>query len=533
MRCNEDTDCSRFVDGNGRANISEDVPTLKEERNRVTAWKRFGLAVFWLTAIANDGRAQVPPVASAQSPARFASSQSAFADHSAIKPLLRVDGKHFRDRAGRVVLLRGVNVSGGAKVPPFLPVRSLSDLDVLPAYGFNVIRLVFIWEAFEPSLGVYNLDYLRTIRQVADATWQRGLYVIIDLHQDGFSRFTAKGAGDGFPPWACSKRAELSTPDNGPNCKNWPIKMVIDPAVHRSFNDFYSDIDGHRTRYLAMLDQLSREFSSCPGVIGYDLLNEPWGRERQEISPLYHDAAHVIRAHDPSAIMFIEGHVSTNYGIQTKLARPTFGNVAYAPHFYDPLTIMRNGWRGRPLVIRHAFQNMKAKADEWNVPLFLGEFGRPPSARASNHYISKIYDHLDESLASGAQWNYTPTWTAVNQDDWNAEDFNILGPDGTPRNNFQPRPYPAATAGTPLRFAFEKAAEPGQSHRLDYVWQHDPARGTTEIFLPYSVFPTSATMSEIHGVDVGLTRSPDGQVLTCRSSTAQIIHIQLRAIAPR
>ena len=491
----------------------------------MTPWMRLGLAAIGLAAFGNVCQGEVPPVASALSSARFTTPQSA------LKPLLRIDGKHFRDRDGRVILLRGVNVSGGTKVPPFLPVRSLSDLDILPAYGFNVIRLVFIWEAFEPSPGVYQYDFLRTMRQVADAAWQRGLYVVVDLHQDGFSRFTAKGAGDGFPPWACTKRAELSAPDNGPDCKNWPIMMATDPAVHRSFRDFYDNTDGHRERYLAMLDLLSREFSSCPGVIGYDLLNEPWGREREEISPLYQDAAHVIRSNDPSAIMFIEGHVSTNCGMQTKLARPTFGNVAYAPHFYDPVTIMRNGWRGRPLVIRHAFQNMTAKSEEWNIPLFLGEFGLPPSARASNHYISKIYDHLDESLASGAQWNYTPTWTAEKQDGWNAEDFNILGPDGRPRNNFQPRPYPAATAGTPLKFTFHKAAEPGHAHRLDYVWQHDPARGATEIFLPESLFPAASTGYDVHGADVGLSRINGGQILTCRSSRAQIIHLRLRAVA--
>jgi endoglycosylceramidase len=445
-------------------------------------------------------------------------------------PLLRTAGRHFVDAQGRVVILRGVNLAGDSKVPPFASCAGAADLDRMRDLGFNVIRLLFVWEAFEPAPGVYNDAYANDLVAVAAAARQRGMATIVDFHQDGFSRFTSRGAGDGFPGWAVSPRGRASTPDNGPACKNWAILMATDPTTHKSFADFFADCRGVRTRYLAMVGRAAAAFADEPGVIGYDLMNEPWGDEVTQLAPLYRDAAAVIQAAHPSAILFLEGHLSTNCGLATRLPRPDYGPVAYAPHYYRLLTVALRRWYGTTVGMNRGFVNMTATAQDWDVPLFLGEFGIWAEAVHADNYVSAIYDRLDACLASGAQWCYAPRWNPQAKDGWNTEDFNILDPSGTLRPNFRPRPYPRATAGMPLHFCYAAAECAGGPPTFVFDWNHDPDRGVTEIFVPTSVFP-DGSLVEVVGQDVSWHRDPARQLLVCRGASATTIHLKVTAPA--
>ena len=69
----------------------------------------------------------------------------------------------------------------------------------LSCYGFNLVRLVVTWEAvMHENPGVIDYDYLTYLSKLIDIAAQYGIYVIIDPHQDVWSRFTG---GDGAPWW--------------------------------------------------------------------------------------------------------------------------------------------------------------------------------------------------------------------------------------------------------------------------------------------------------------------------------------------
>ena len=118
----------------------------------------------------------------------------------------------------RRIYMRGVNVGG--KMPlghtTFVYnnqqpkkgsfVGTLFDLETIDEHlrrllscGFTLLRLNVTWEAIEPEVeGVYDTAYLRYLLSVVQACGRHNIQVIIDSHQDAWSRWTG---GDGAPKW--------------------------------------------------------------------------------------------------------------------------------------------------------------------------------------------------------------------------------------------------------------------------------------------------------------------------------------------
>ncbi len=152
------------------------------------------------------------------------SEESAYDNNMTIYPLSPDKGEWFRERGfGRVVMIRAINLSGESKRPagcqsqmdclylnpedvtfvgrPF-PLSTSDEvyaakvhLARIRSWGFNALRFIVSWEAIEGrGPGMYDHEYLKYVRSVVRLCGTFGLGVIIDFHQDVWSRFTG---GDG------------------------------------------------------------------------------------------------------------------------------------------------------------------------------------------------------------------------------------------------------------------------------------------------------------------------------------------------
>jgi len=249
------------------------------------------------------------------------------------------------DVAGRTVLLRGVNVAGieddvyahaaghapgpaplwpadpasydgicpvnshaGAE-PPVCEVDagkpefeqsaapdSHNDLAQIRALGFNVIRLTVSWSLLEPTAGHYNTAYVDRIAQVVEWAREQRVYVLLDMHQDAYSRYTPETApasasplveptyeggdhADGAPPWAVVTDGEPALAAAG--------QGELNAYVAAAFTNFWLNRvpagaaqgqapgPGLQDHYIGAVAALAKRFLNDPTVVGYELMNEP------------------------------------------------------------------------------------------------------------------------------------------------------------------------------------------------------------------------------------------------------------------
>jgi endoglycosylceramidase len=442
---------------------------------------------------------------------------------------LHAEGKYLRDRAGAVVILRGMNVAVDGKVPPFRVVDNVQILDPLVDWGVNVVRLLFTWEAFEPERGRYDESYLDYIAGLVDACQERGAYVVLDVHQDAFSRFSTAGCGEGFPRWAVPPDVTPDAPDNKEACATWNLQMITDQDTHRSWQAFHANEGGVRDRYLALLDRLGERFGRHPNVLGFDMLNEPWGDEPTEIGALYEAAARVLRGRAPDTVLFVSPHALTSGGVDTTLPRPSFGNFVYSPHYYDGAVLLLRLWTGADL--RPAFDQMQAVATRWNAPLMLGELGAPADAQGALGYIDALYQELDRNFAAAAHWGFAAHWHAVEKDGWNREDLSVIDDRGQVRENYRVRPFAPRIAGTPEEFT-ATYSDRTRAQSVTLRWRHAPQAGSTRLFLgPPAIFG-GAVRVELVGQGLRCELETTGLHLACHSKVEGAMSVRVLPCSP-
>jgi hypothetical protein len=239
-----------------------------------------------------------------------------------------------------------------------------------------------------------------------------------------------------------------------------------------------------------------------------------------------------IRAEMPNALIFIETEPGSR---PPRWGKNDAADIVYAPHWYDGFTLVfkhfspwvaGDFFTRRPVFlptrIRHSFRDqlgrLKRDAQIYmgGAPVIVGEIGIPfdldrkrayraGNFQAQERAMQRSLQALDDNLLSATLWNYTSDNSNARGDQWNDEDFSIFSRDqqynpedihsGGRALRAVTRPYPRATAGTPLKLSFDM-----RSRRFEFEFQPDPAvQAPTEIFIPGYQYP--------YGIHV---EAPDG-----------------------
>ena len=392
---------------------------------------------------------------------------------AAERPLYWHDGRFVRDKNGRAVIFRGINVSNHYKSavdyePDYIGEAGFENV---AASGFNAVRLVTEWYGIEPEPGVYDETYLDLVAQRVGWATAAGLYVIIDLHQDIFGiGFNANGA----PAWACDESYYESYEPVSPWFNNY-----FSEEVTACFDAFWQD-EGLQQHHHEAARALAGRVADDPLVVGFDPFNEPfWGSfqpgefERDHLWPFYLNFARVVGEAIPQRLFFIEPCVMFNVFSTTELPGPVDAfNAVFAPHYYNGSVELEQLWDGNAAMVAEAVGGAVTAAEDLGLPWAYGEMGGATRTPNFGEYLLVLYEALDMRMAGSFLWDYSTSrggFGVIDTDtgEWTPHAYAFL------------RPAPSAVAGTPETFFWDYAAL-----RFSLSWDEDPAAGDTEIILP-------------------------------------------------
>jgi endoglycosylceramidase len=405
---------------------------------------------------------------------------------------LKADGTLLRDGLGRVVFLRGVDAGGRSKFSPYVPfdygdgqyAQALGAyMDRAASWGIDAMRVPFTWAALEPVQGQDDADWLSRYQQFLDAAWARGIWTVVDFHQDVYSE---SFCGDGFPSWTIP-----DAPAPHHDCLHWAVEYFGDKDVAQAFDVFWAAGSPVQAEYLAAWDVMIARFQNEPGVLGFEPINEPAsGSENQAkfeattLTAFFSAMVPHFRSLAPQSLVFVDAPGIDSVGATTSMTRPTGDGLVFAPHYY-PIS------NANPSVAFPGIESWASVGAQWNVPVFLGEFGVSHDVDGALDYINAHFAALDALGMGGTEWEYS-----VSADAWNSESDGVVASDGTeyPVAQALVRPFARAVAGDSIAQAWDPDAG---AFTLSYAPSASAATNITEISLPARAFPG--------GVDVSLS----------------------------
>lgn len=387
------------------------------------------------------------------------------------------------------------------------------DFAEMRSLGFNVIRLTLSWSLLEPTPGRYDTTYLDRIGQVVEWARKQRIYVLLDMHQDNYSRFiddtaavevppvltSVKQSGnhaDGAPPWAILTDGVPGLAPFGQDVFNFQMAQAFNSFwINRPVNVPQGDAPGTglQDHYIGAVAALAKRFKGESAVVGYELMNEPQSGafaapglfDQAALFPFYQRAVDAITGtndggyrdlgiHDTRHLMFFEPWAIRNLvDVSPQVNAPftTYPNLVYAPHQYTHVFTLDTTLGSQlpaPLPVPYptsydqAFTTAEREATQLGAALWIGEYGN--GSNDDDTLLRGLTAAQERHFTGSAVWpwkgNCSGT-TAQCAGNWSTYFADTGEP---PAQNLQIKPtrqkylariYPWATAGTLLRAEYD------------------------------------------------------------------------------
>ena len=266
------------------------------------------------------------------------------------------------------------------------------------------------------------------------------------------------------------------TPESVCSSVDWSLSYTS-VAVGNAFGRLYNNYDGLSDAFAAYWKKLASGYSETVNVVGYNLLNEPWigdtwadptllipgVADRKVMEGLWNRASRQIRTVDKETLIWFEGATLDILSGFNNVPLGDGSKSVHSYHYYSPPQI---GPISNTLENRHKDNvRLKTAGVLTELTFWMGD----------DEQMQELEDAMtatDASMVSWIGWAYE-----------NLYDGSSGQPHAELAKHYS-RPYPAAVAGVPKSFSFDKES---RTFRLEFT-SNVEIDAPTEIILPRGTF---------------------------------------------
>ena len=158
------------------------------------------------------------------------------------------------------------------------------------------------------------------LEQIVNRLGERGIYTLLDMHQDVLSSYYA--SYDGVPAWLIEKFPDPTNPYPHPldEVEFWE-QGYLTQACSEGFQFLYNNTEGAVESWANFWAKMAETFKDNVYVLGYEYMNEPWIGDyfqdpslalpgyaaKENLVPAYDHLTERVREVDPNnGIVFYE-----------------------------------------------------------------------------------------------------------------------------------------------------------------------------------------------------------------------------------
>lgn len=320
-----------------------------------------------------------------------------------------------------------------------------------------------------------------------------------------------------------------------------------------------------------------------PSHFALNAEGKPVNFMRDFMAPFFDRFREAIHKHHPSAVIFAEGFIDPNKPAHDPAPTNMNGGpkVAWAPHFYDGLTLILKRFRPWVALDLHtespvfgkeaadlAISKNLAKVRDSAVslagqakgaPVIVGEVGIPMDLERDENGVADAYktgDYsaqiqaldrtmrgLEDNLLSFTLWNYATTNSHERGDQWNGEDLSLFSRDdqkvpadqdlhsGGRALQAAVRPYPMKICGTPLYLHFDPLSS---TRRFEFTFAPGECKedAPTVIFVPSYQYPLGFEFKSSSSQGTAEIDQKNHVILFSHPSTTQKVTLTIESSKP-